>query len=919
MPRSPDIVARNRLVVPPVAAAFDGVEVLAKDASHFAAAGRLGEAAECWRTIVNRRPALAAAHNNLGSTLRLLGRDAEAVACFRRALDRDPYYPEACNNLGTVLCDLGQLKEGEAFLRRAIDLRPAYARAHCNLGKTLRERGEIGAARDCFETALRHVPDLAEAHLHLANVLLVEGRMPEGWASFEWRLRLPGSSSPQFGVPAWHGEPLGGRTLLLHASEGFGDIIQFCRFVPLLASAGRVVFQVPRSLRRLLTGFADGVSVIANDERPPAYDLHCDPLSIPCLLKTTLETIPARSPYLRADPDQVAYWQYRLGGLPGLRVGLAWAGNPTYGADRQRSIDPDRLAALAGVPGISFVSLQVGAERPPAGLVLFDATQQLTDFADTAALIAELDLVIGVDTAVVHLAGALGKPVWLLNRFDTDWRWMRDRSDSPWYPTLHQFRQPAPGDWHSVLQTVRHALHGRLPLPLSAADTAFQEASRHHQAKRLTEAERCYRDVLIHSPEHYPSLHQLGLIALERHEPETAIALFTRVAQRFPNDYGTINNLGNAYFAAGFPAKAITYYLDSLRLFPDDATTLCNLSIAQADTGEIAAAEVSCRRALAIQPDLADAHLSLGLTLLRTGRLAEGWPEFVWRRRISRHVVRSLPGIEWQGEPPGDRTVLLYSDEGYGDAIQCVRYLPLLGIRSIVLEVPPRLVRLFRPLLDVPEAGVTRVVAEGEALPSVHLHRPLLDLPGLVGTTLKTIPRDVPYLRADPVNAVQWHRRLAHLSGFRVGIAWAGNSAHLSDSKRSIPLARLLPLFTAFPDVNFISLQIGDARRQIDDLKDAAQLYDFTNDLKDFADTAALMEALDLVISVDTAVAHLAGALAVPVWLLNRFNSDWRWLQGRDDSPWYATLRQFRQSEFGDWDGVVSRVLAALRERLEGY
>jgi tetratricopeptide (TPR) repeat protein len=627
--------------------------------------------------------------------------------------------------------------------------------------------------------------------------------------------------------------------------------------------------------------------------------------------------VPARLPYLRADPDQMAYWQYRLGGLPGLRVGLVWAGNPTYGADRQRSIDPDRLAVLAGVPGISFVSLQVGAEHPPAGLTLFDATRQLDDFADTAALIAALDLVIGVDTAVVHLAGALGKPVWLLNRFDTDWRWMRDRSDSPWYPTLRQFRQPSPGDWHSVLQTVREALLGRLPTPQSAADAGFQEGSRHHKTKRLAEAEQCYRDVLAHSPEHYPALHQLGLLALERQQPETAIALLTRVAQRFPDDYGTINNLGNAYLAAGRPAEAIARYLDSLRLRPDDAKTLCNLSIAQTDIRDVATAEATCRRALAIQPDLADAHLSLGLILLGTGRLAEGWPEFAWRRRMGRHADRSLPGIEWQGEPPGERTVLLYSDEGFGDAIQCIRYLPLLGIRSIVLEVPPRLVGLFRPLVDAPAFGVTQVIASGEALPPVHLHRPLLDLPGLLGTTtLEAIPSDVPYLRADPAVAVQWHRRLADLSGFRVGIAWAGNAAHVSDSARSIPLARLLPLFIAFPEVNFISLQVGDGRRQIEGLKDAVRLHDFTSDMEHFADTAALMEGLDLVISVDTAVAHLAGALALPVWLLNRFNSDWRWLHDRDDSPWYPTLRQFRQTRIGDWDGVVGQVVAALRALL---
>lgn len=214
---------------------------------------------------------------------------------------------------------------------------------------------------------------------------------------------------------------------------------------------------------------------------------------------------------------------------------------------------------------------------------------------------------------------------------------------------------------------------------------------------------------------------------------------------------------------------------------------------------------------------------------------------------------------------------------------------------------------------------MVQVVAAGETLPPIHLHRPLLDLPGLLHTTLDTIPADVPYLWTDPALALRWHRRLDHLPGFRVGIAWAGNPVHLADSMRSIPLARLAPLFTAFPDVSFISLQKGDTRGQIADLEPTARLHDFMDEVMDFADTAALISSLDLVIAVDTAVVHLAGALAVPVWLLNRFNADWRWQRDRDDSPWYPTLRQFRQAEMGDWDGVVEAVVTALRATLAEY
>jgi tetratricopeptide (TPR) repeat protein len=917
MSDSRNILVQARPDLLPAAAGPPDVSGLAQRAQALVAEGRLAETAACWQQLADQRPDMPAVHNNLGSTLRLLGRDGDAVACFRTALRLDANYPEACSNLGTALCQLGQPDEGEALLRRAVELRPSYARAHCNLGKVLREQGRLVAAVECFHAALRHVPDLAEAHLHLANVMLLEGRMPEGWAEFEWRLRLPGTPPPPFGVPVWHGEPLGGRTLLLHASEGNGDTLHFCRYVPLLASVGRIVLRVPRPLQRLLRGLADGITVVADGDPPPVFDLYCDLLSLPHIFGTTLETLPAQSPYLHADPDHIGFRRHRLGALPDVRVGLVWAGNPAYSADRQRSIEPDRLALLGNVPGISFVSLQVPGVRLPAGLEIHDPTPALGDFADTAALIGALDLVIGVDTAVVHLAGALGKPVWLLNRFDTDWRWMRDRSDSPWYPSLRQFRQPSPGDWDSVLQAVCEALHDVPHRPGSIADIAFQQAVRHHNAERLPEAERCYREVLTHWPEHYPSLHQLGLIALRCRKPEIAIELFARAVGLFPGESATVNNLGNAFRDAGLPAEAVACYEESLRLRPNDAKTLCNLGIAQTDLGDREAAEASCRQALALQSDLADLHLALGWILLVTGRLTEGWPEFAWRRRIASYVLRSFEGTEWRGEPPGEHTLLIYSDEGVGDAMQCIRYLPLVGARRIMLEVQPELVRLFRALIGV--AGAIHVAGTGDALPPIHLHCPLLDLPALLGTTLETIPGDVPYLRADPALALQWHRRLEDLPGFRVGIAWAGNPVNLADQMRSMPLALLAPLFTAFPQVSFISLQKGLAREQIADSAEAAQINDFTDELTDFADTAALIEALDLVIAVDTAVVHLAGALAVPVWLLNRFNSDWRWLHGREDSLWYPTLRQFRQPEIGDWENVVTEVIAALRQQLADY
>jgi len=302
-------------------------------------------------------------------------------------------------------------------------------------------------------------------HENLAIVLLLAGRLADGWAESEWRWRRRPELAMGFTQRRWEGEPLDGRTLLIHAEQGIGSNIQFCRYVKRVPVGGRIVLAVQPSLVRLMAGLETGAQVVAIGDALPPTDLRCPMLSLPRVLGTnSVGDIPADIPYLRADPVAVARWRRRTEALPGLRVGLVWHGNPEdVRMDRRRSMPLAHMAPLAEVPAVSLVSLQVGdaarqlSGSPLAGTV-HDWTAEFSDFADTAALIETLDLVIGVDTAVVHLAGALGKPVWLLNRFDTCWRWLLGRDDSPWYPTLRQFRQSSAGDWQGVMERVRTAL-----------------------------------------------------------------------------------------------------------------------------------------------------------------------------------------------------------------------------------------------------------------------------------------------------------------------------------------------------------------------------------------------------------------------------------------------------------------------------
>ncbi len=438
-----------------------------------AACDRLDAAVGAWERATALAPGYAEAHNNRGNALRDLGRAEEALACCEAAIALRPDMAEAHNNRGNALFDLGRLDDAVTAFDAAIALRADYVNAHGNRGGVLYAQRRWEEAIAGFDAALSIDPAFADAHFHRSFALLGLGRLAEGWREYEWRWRTREMTADLRGgtAPWWRGEPLRGRILYLHAEQGLGDTLQFCRYASMVGQDGQLVFEVPTSLKRLMGSLRlpRGARVIARGDPIPPFDLHCALLSLPAILATTLDHIPADVPYLAADQARVGQWRARLSGLAGIKVGLVWSGGqrpdqPGAAAiDRRRSVTLATLAPLAEVHGVSFVSLQKGppasqAGAPPAGMAIMDVADELGDFADTAALTEALDLVISVDTSVAHLAGALGKPVWLLNRYDTCWRWLLDRDDSPWYPTLRQFRQPSPGDWAAVVGAVQTAL-----------------------------------------------------------------------------------------------------------------------------------------------------------------------------------------------------------------------------------------------------------------------------------------------------------------------------------------------------------------------------------------------------------------------------------------------------------------------------
>jgi len=426
--------------------------------------GQLAEAEACFRRAIELAPRFAEAMSNLGAVLAERGRLEEATGWYNRAITERSDFADAHNNLGATMAKLDRVEEAEALHRRAIALKPEFADAHYNLGVALHGQGRFDEALASYDEAARLNPEFVDAHWNRAYLLLTMGRFAEGWSEHEWRWRRKQQPPRSFPEPLWKGEPISGRTILLHAEQGTGDALQFVRYAPLVAAGGaRVLLQVPRPLRRLVRSSLDGsIDVLAEGDLLPPFELHSPLLSLPLAFATTLDTIPARIPYLTADAATAARWRARIGTPAGLKIGLVWAGNAQHKNDRNRSIALERLLPLIGSIKARWFSLQVGERAGDLARVapgrLENLADRFTDFAETAAAIDNLDLVISVDTAVAHLAGALGKPVWILLPAVPDWRWLLGRNDSPWYPTARLFRQAARGDWESVVSTLRDAL-----------------------------------------------------------------------------------------------------------------------------------------------------------------------------------------------------------------------------------------------------------------------------------------------------------------------------------------------------------------------------------------------------------------------------------------------------------------------------
>jgi len=1009
--------------------------------------GNRDDARACFERGVRLRPESAEAQNNLGIFLRDEKKLDQALTCFRQAAQLAPDRPDFHSNLANLLTQQGLPEEALAHYQQALRLQPAEAAHHSNLGNVLVLLGRPEEAEASCREALRLKPDLANAMHNLAITRSLQGCLDEaialnaealrldsghagahncealwslqkgdferGWREYRWRWDIPNAFPRDFREPLWDGSPLTGRTILLHAEQGLGDSIQFIRYAPLVKERGGTVIveaQIAR-LVQLLRGCPGIDQVVARGADLPKFDVHSPLLELPRIFQTTLANIPSQVPYLFAEPSLIEYWRRELGEGGALKIGIAWQGNAHFPGDRLRSIPLGEFAPLARHEGIRLFSLQQSDGRDQLAAVRGDfhmndlggRLDASAAFLDTAAVMANLDLVITSDTAIAHLAGALGAPVWVALGAGADWRWLENREDSPWYPTMRLFRQQRLHCWKDVFERMADGLPARSSSPSPAAvANMWSLALAHFQVRCFPEAEQACRQLLDVEPCHADAVNLLGMLRHQAGDNELACERLRHAIRLSPNNAGFRYNLGVALHVLGRLDDAAASYREAVQRQPDHPDAHHNLGMLLRQQGQLDDALGHFRAAIKARPDHAEAHHNLGLTLIGLGKLdeavdrfhtairarpdhtqalhnlglalvglgkfdealarfdrvlasspneaetrfcrslilllkgdfADGWTEYEWRWQSRNAPPRRPPQPLWDGSPLAGKTILLYAEQGLGDTLQFVRYVPLVKQRggTVVVECQAALVPLLSRC-----PGIDRVVAAGEPLPPIDVQAPLLSLPRVFHTDLSNVPAEVPYVQVDAKHAEYWREKLLAISvrqnadpalprhdrspgsPFKVGIAWQGDANFLWDRWRSIPLTFFGPL-TSIPGIQLISLQVGKGREQLAEVKNRFPVIDLGEQIDQqagaFMDTAAIMKNLDLVIASDSALAHLAGALGVSVWVPLSFSPDWRWLMERADSPWYPTMRLFRQARLGDWEELFQRIVAEVREKL---
>jgi tetratricopeptide (TPR) repeat protein len=851
--------------------------------------------------LAERPQASAADRLNAGNALVSAGRAVEAIPLFLDGVRQEPTAADQWYGLGRALQVAGRAADAEGAYRRSLGLNPHQPVALANLAAVVQFLGRSDEAERLAAESVSQAPSYDGGYFNLAIAQLAQRKWRSGFSAYEWRWNTPMMAQQWSNteVTSWEGAPILDGALLVRAEQGFGDTLNFCRWISAArARVGRVVLQVPAPLVRLMaqTGVAD--EVVAFGEPIPAVVAQVALLSLPHRLgldtdelvfgRPVLFDVPAREPSLPSAPAGVR------------RIGIVWAGSPTHVNDMHRSIPIEMLAPLLEVPGVQWVSLQpgAGATLRAASAGSIDAAEWCADFADTACIVRQLDAVVSVDTAAAHLAAGLGVETHLLlPPVGVDWRWGHDGTRTPWYPSMQLHRASHVGGWAPVIAALAAQL---------ARTTHASEADVRAMVARAAAAMRSgdwpvafdlLRRASAASPADAVLANNLCVAARNARAFPEAVRAGQRATQLAPHRADGWVNLANALVAIGDEPAAVEASARAVALAPSDD----GINAAHARTLERAnQPDEACARfdaLLAQHPHDASLRYNRALAHLKAGRWRQGFADYEarWSLPTQRAWRERWPSIPvWDGHDIRGRTLLVRHEQGAGDTIMAARWIPALLGRGarVVCQVPRSLVSLLAAQWEqVAVVALDEPVDADVLLPTLSIPRCLaLDDPSCGGR---------PYLRA-PVTLADAAPSLVAARGADarplVGVVWAGTPEHPYDHLRSRPLSVFAPLL-ADRTIRVVSLQVGPAAAEWAGARAVAEAdgaIDASPALADYATTAALLMTLSRLVTVDTSVAHLAGALGVPTTILLPRSPDWRWGMFGTSTPWYQSATLWR-------------------------
>ncbi|WP_111976380.1 tetratricopeptide repeat protein [Algibacillus agarilyticus] len=893
----------------------------------------------------------------------------KSVQWYYTATVTNPKNDQLYLNLGIVLRQLNRQDEAISALEKSAQLGNQSAKLHENLAIAYTGVGRLTTAIQHYKIAAEQMAHEPKVRFSYGIVLLLNGQFDQGWAEYQHRINALKLAHKPANTTNWTGQSLTNKHLIVIHEQGLGDTINFARYIPLLTrSAAKITLKVQAPLvnqLKNLVGAGDNLTVISTNEVTEPSDYFCTLMDLPGLFKANIANIPTTMPYLAPIAEKVKFWQQKLSTIKIKKVGLVWAGNPGHARDKERSLSLTHFSALFNEDNVQFISLQMGEPLKQLDEAtnnnVLDFSEDINDFSDTAALISQLDLVITIDTSVAHMAGALNIPTWVLINFVPDWRWLMQGRSSIWYPSIRLFREQNLHDWSAALAQLHHEfglwLHGDNWLENEQLFKGVEQKE-YNLVRKATLAR------LKHNPEDTEALRALAMVADKQEQTSFAIQQLETLLYWQPFDLDAHIRIGQLYQKQQKFEQALTHFLTALPLQthnlnlyiltaqcfhrshrqyeaialyhkvleqqPNNIDALSELGSSYKQIGQHQKALDVWLQAQKVAPDHIQTLIRLGMQQLLLGHFKAGWRHYNERWKTDQyskdHIYNTCP--VWQGENVD--TLLIYDEQGLGDTLQFLRYVwpAAQKAQTIHLLIKDKLHCLLNPNTSLLPTNVNLV--QGMTFQgATDAHCPLMALPIVLGMESNPLAEQVPYLQSSSLpsstNAALTNKPLIKHktnskntnttnnteTNVKVGLVWAGNPEHLKDQYRSIPLPQLSPLFET-PNINWYSIQMGAATAEL--AETTLPITRLDDQINDFSDTANIMHELDLVITVDTSVAHLAGALNIPCWVLISADPDWRWLLNTTKSHWYPNMRLFRQSHIYQWSHAIQAVKDALVE-----